>query len=151
MPSGGWRGYRALLTKTHDGDTFWVLADTGFDQRHEPGLRLADVSAPEIPRAMALPPRRQPGGGETTEFVNGWLAAARDEALARRWYLSVGVAMTTTPEPSERTSFRRFVAVVYRYQVWPRPWEMPMPPLDWSLNAAAGAFLAEHPEWPSGE
>ena len=67
-------GFRAMLTKPHDGDSFWMLCDTGFGDRHEPELRLYNVHAPEI-KPM------QPGGQETTDFVNGWLAAHTSKGL----------------------------------------------------------------------
>lgn len=146
----GYRGFRASLTRGHDGDSFWVLADTGFGQRAEPELRLADVHAPELV-AMRLPPRRQPGSREAREFVAGWIDRLRWKTPARRWYLSVGVAMTTTVEPDERTTFRRYVAVVFAYESWPLPWVTPMPTVDVSLNHDVAVWLAGHPEWPAGD
>lgn len=146
-----WRGYRAYLTKPHDGDSFWVMTDGGFDGRAEPELRLYDVRAPEL--IMRLPPMFQPGGDETTGFVNDWLARAVTAQPGVRWYLSVGVALTSKYEPTEQTTFRRYVAKVFRYVDWPRPWEggMPADADGVSLNGAVRTFLSGHPEWPTGE
>lgn len=144
-----WRGYRAYLTRPHDGDSFWVLADTGFDGRAEPELRLADVHAPEL--LMRLPRRGQPGGVEATGFVNDWMAAAQAAVADRRWYLSVAVAMTRAYEPGERQTFTRYVARVFRYVDWPVPWWQQQPDERLSLNYAVQTFLSGHPEWPPGE
>jgi hypothetical protein len=144
-----WRGYRAFLTKPHDGDSQWVLADTGFDQRFEPELRLYDVHAPEL--VMRLPQRGQPGGTETTNFANDWYAHAQATQPDVRWWLSVAIAMTSTYEPTERVTFRRYVARVFRYNDWRVPWWYPPPDDSKSLNAAVALFLSGHPEWPPGD
>jgi endonuclease YncB( thermonuclease family) len=145
----GWRGYRAYLSRPHDGDSFWVMCDAGCDARLEPELRLSDVHAPEL--AVKLPPLFQPGGAEATEFVNDWLARAQAAVPDRRWYLSVAIAMTASYEPTERTTFRRYVARVWRYADWPRPWEGHMPDPRFTLNADVQTWLSGHPEWPTGE
>jgi hypothetical protein len=141
------RGFRAMLTDPHDGDTFRVLTDGGFDSRAEPWLRLYDTHAPEL--IMRLPPRGQAGGTETTDFVNDWLARSADRRF--RWHLAVLAHLTTTIEPNERTTFRRYVATVWRRADWVRPWQDPPPAWGLSLNAAVATYLSGHPEWPTGE
>lgn len=149
-----WRGFRAYLTKPHDGDSFWVMCDAGGEARFEPELRLFDVRAPELlqnPAAMiSLPRKGQAGSAEATEFVNGWIAQAVAGAT-RRWTLSVALAMTTVAEPTERRTFTRYLARVWRGSDWPQPWDG-SPPLDGSsLNSAVTTFLSGHPEWPPGD
>jgi endonuclease YncB( thermonuclease family) len=123
-------GFRAQITKPHDGDSFWVLADLGFSARAEVELRLDGVHAPEL---------AQQGGPESTDFVNGWLAASM--SAGRRWPLWLEVAQTVTSEPGMRQSFTRYVATVWAFdQRGPGQ----------SLNEATNAFLAGHPDWPSG-
>jgi endonuclease YncB( thermonuclease family) len=128
-------GFRAFLTKPHDGDSFWMMCDTGFGQRAEPELRLSGVHAPEIHPL-------QPGGLETLDYVNGWLAAANSTTPARRWPFWVEVQMTTTFEPQMNESFTRYVAVVYPFDR--RNYAD-------SLNAAVNAFVVAHPDWPTGD
>jgi hypothetical protein len=142
------RGFRAYLTEPHDGDTFRVMTDGGFDGRGEPWLRLLDTRAPEL--NMRLPEKSQPGGVETTIYTNSWLTAAKMALPERRWYLSMGVVMTETLEPDEKTTFRRYVARVFKYADWPDPWMTPPPDESLSLNAAVTAFVAAHPAWPVG-
>lgn len=142
-----WRGYRAYLTRPHDGDSFWVMYDAGCDARVEPELRLADVHAPEL--LMRLPRASQPGSVETGLFVAAWLDAARLDAGHRRWPLWIETAMTSAAEPGERWTFRRVVAKVWRVVDCPA-WGV-APPDGLSLNYAVAAFLSEHPEWPTGE
>jgi hypothetical protein len=144
-----WRAYRAYLTRPHDGDSMWVMTDGGFDSRSEPELRLYDVHAPEL--VMLLPPMFQPGGTDTTNFVNDWFSHAQSSQPGVRWFLSVAVAMTARYEPTEQVTFRRYVARVFRYADWPRPWSTPMPDEALSLNALIRLYLAGHPEWPTGE
>lgn len=144
-----WRGFRAYLTKPHDGDSFWVMADTGFDGRAEPELRLYDVHAPEL--LMRLPPMFQPGGTETTNFVNDWVSHVQAAQPAARWYLSVAVGMTATYEPTEQVTFRRYVARVFRYSDWPTPWWRQPPADNLTLNYAVATYLSGHPEWPTGQ
>jgi len=142
------RGYRAYLTKPHDGDSFWVMCDVGFGGRAEPELRLIDVHAPELDR-MAMPPRGQPGGKETTDFVNEWLAGAQNAAHPRRWYLWVETVMTATYEPGERMTFTRYLATVWRIvdcPIWGQGGAV-----NFSLNYQVGLYLSGHPEWPPGE
>jgi hypothetical protein len=143
------RGYRATLTRPHDGDSFWVLCDTGFGGRAEPELRLLDVHAPEL-RAMRLPPRGQPGGGETTSFVGDWMTVAEAQAWRNgvRWYLWVETVMTRVAEPTERQSFTRYLATVWRIADRPAPGTADQV---LSLNHQITTFLSGHPDWPPGD
>jgi hypothetical protein len=125
-----------LLTRPHDGDSFFVLCDTGFNGRHEPELRLDGVHAPEIHPL-------QPGGQETLDFVNGWLSSVQVKDARRRWPFWVDVVMTTSYEPEMDESFTRFVATVWDIE------QVHIPNM--SLNWLTNAFLAGHPEWPSGD
>jgi endonuclease YncB( thermonuclease family) len=139
-----WKGFRAYLTEPHDGDTFTVITDGGFDTRAEPALRLYDVSAPEL--AMRLPPMHQAGGREATEFVNGWLARAQAQNPRRRWWLWVDTLMTSSYEADQRTTFRRYVARVWQFDDHDAGGGEPE-----SLNYAVRTYLSGHPEWPTGE
>lgn len=142
-----WRGYRAYLTKPHDGDSFWVMYDAGCEARVEPELRLADVHAPEL--IVRIPRVGQPGGTDTRQFVADWLATAKTAAMARRWYLWVAIAMTSTLEPSDRRTFTRYVAKVWSIVDCPEWGKAPIDSL--SLNSAITTYLSGHPEWPPGE
>src|ERR1700761_6002411 len=99
--------FRAFLTRPHDGDSFFVLADLGFSTRFEAELRLFGVRAPEI-HPM------QTGGQETLDFINGWFAGVAKDGQ-RRWPLYVEVVATTTYEPQMDMSFTRYVATVWDY------------------------------------
>lgn len=141
--------FRATLSRLHDGDSFWVLGDTMFGQRYEPELRLLDVHAPELtasgdpppPRPLRLPRFGEPGGLETTAFVRGWLYDAEQVEPPRRWYLYVQTVQTKTYEPTQKQTFTRWLATVWRFdQRDPGA----------SLNAAVTGFLAGHPEWGPG-
>jgi hypothetical protein len=142
-----WRGYRAYLSRPHDGDSFWVVYDAGCDVRVEPELRLADVSAPEL--LIRIPRGAQPGAVEATSFVNDWMTVAASAAGGRRWPLWIETAMTSTLEPNERWTFRRVVAKVWRVVDCPS-WGLP-PADTLSLNAAVQTYLSGHPEWPPGQ
>jgi hypothetical protein len=133
------RGFRAALTRPHDGDSFWMLCDTGFDGRHEPELRLLDVHAPEL---------SQPGGHETTSYVNGWLATHSDPT--RHWPFWVDVVRTRTFEPEMKTTFTRYVATVWQFDDNPDGTRSATAGL-LTLNTSVTLFLSGHPEWPSGE
>jgi hypothetical protein len=115
--------YRARLIQALDGDTMRLLIDTGFHGRRVEDIRLLGVHAPEL---------REPGGGETLEFVESWLADSSAE-----WPLRLLTVPNTKPEPEERRSFVRYLGVVTEG--------------DLSLNAAVDNFLAGHPEWGPGE
>jgi hypothetical protein len=128
-------GFRSFLTKAHDGDSFWMMTDTGFGARVEPELRLSRVSAPEIHPL-------QPGGQETLAFVNDWLSSVQMADPARRWPFWLEVEMTTTYEPSMDMSFTRYIATVYPYGL--RNWAD-------SLNAQVNTYLSGHPEWGTGD
>ena len=143
MRASTWRGFRAYVTAEHDGDTLRVITDGGFDTRAEPRLRLYDVSAPEL--AMRLPPMFQPGGQETRDFVNGWLAAAQGKNPRRRWWLWVDTLLMKTYEPDQRRTFVRYVARVWQFDDHERGGgELE------TLNYAVRSFLEGHPEWPPG-
>jgi hypothetical protein len=131
-------GFRAALSRPHDGDSFFMLADTGFGGRHEAELRLDGVRAPEI-HPM------QPGGQETLDFVNGWLQGVQVRAPARRWPFWLQVVATTTYEPGMDMSFTRYVAMVWAFV----DGEGADPST--SLNAYVNTFLSGHPEWPQGD
>ena len=127
---------RARLTEPHDGDTFRVLADTLFDGRHEPRLRLLDVHCPELHEA---------GGPDTTVFVNAWLARAAAEQQGKRWPLYIVTEKTRTAEPEQRRTFVRFLATVWRWDQRPGSATPGA-----SLNEAVRAYQAGHPEWGHG-
>jgi hypothetical protein len=127
-------GFRGSLTRPHDGDSFFVLFDTGFSGRAEVELRLKDVHAPEL---------GTPGGRETTDYVNWWLGKAA-QASGRKWPLWADVEMTTTYEPDMRMTFTRYVATVYQFEERKDGWP-------YSLNAEVTVFLASHPEWGGGK
>lgn len=93
-------------------------------------LRLDGVHAPELD---------QQGGRETTDFVNGWMAANLGQG--RRWPLWLDVVQTTTTEPGMRQSFTRYVATV---------WAFDRRGPGQSLNEVTSVFLAGHPDWPHG-
>jgi endonuclease YncB( thermonuclease family) len=139
-----WRGFRAFPTAGRDGDTIRVMTDGGFESRAEPRLRLYDVSAPEL--AVRLPAQAQPGGRETTEFVDAWLAAAHAKNPRRRWWLWVDTLLTRTYEPEQRRTFVRYVARVWQYDEHEAGLGEPA-----TLNSAIRLFLSGHPEWPSGD
>lgn len=120
---------RARLTRPHDGDSFWILADTGYSQRYEPELRLLDVYAPEL---------HQQGGAETTAFINDWFATLD---LRRSWPLYVLTVKTKVFEPNQRKTIDRYLASVWRYGE---------ETTGVSLNDAVNVFLAQHPDWPRG-
>lgn len=138
------RGFRAYLTKEHDGDSFWTMCDTAGDQRWEPELRLLDVHAPEL---------NDPGGVETTAYVNGWLRTASARTPTRRWPLWVETVLTRAYEPTMKMTFTRYLATVWTYDdanAWPQSTEART---ELSLNFAVTAFLAlpEHSGWGGGE
>lgn len=129
--------YRAALVKPHDGDTFRVLADTGFAGRQEVDVRLLDVHAPEL---------GEPGGTETARFVNTWLTHAATVQPGCRWPLYVLTSTTGTAEPGQRRTFTRYLAQVWRFDQRPDS-DRPGP----SLNDTLRRFLADHPQWGPGE
>lgn len=113
-----------------------MLVDCGFSVRFEAELRLDNVHAPEI-HPM------QPGGQETLDFVNGWLAGVQQKDSARHWPFWIDVIATSSYEPGMDMSFTRFVATVWDIQQAASPGS--------SLNWLTTAFVAGHPEWPSGD
>lgn len=129
--TGPARGFRAQLSRVHDGDSAFFLADLGFSVRAEVELRLTGVRAPEL---------NQPGGRETTDFVNGWLAAGA--AGNRRWPFWIECLQTSAYEPDLKMTFTRYIATV---------WLFDQRGLEQSLNYHVNTFLSGHPEWPPGE
>lgn len=127
--------YRAVLTRAYDGDSFWVLNDTGGTFRWEPELRLLGVHAPEL---------KDPGGPETRDFVNDWFARCDPR---RKWPLYVATTLTKTFEPNQKTTLSRYLAVVWHFHG--DPLVKPYDPAA-SLNEAVDQFLAGHPEWGGG-
>jgi hypothetical protein len=123
--------FRAKVTRPYDGDSFWVLTDSGFTGRQEPELRLVASYMPEI---------KDPGGPETAQFVLDWFAA-RPQNL--RWPLYVRSVKTRTVEPNQKTTLSRYLAIVWECRG--------EEPVGVSLNDAVNAFLAEHPEWGHGK
>jgi hypothetical protein len=91
-------------TAAHDGDTVKLLIDLGFDMRTEKWIRLAGVNAPEL---------NEPGGPEAKLFVEKWLMAATLRMPTAKWPLSVVTDITTAAEPTERTTFTRYVGYVH--------------------------------------
>jgi hypothetical protein len=127
--------FRSALLRPHDGDSFWMAVDLGFNARYAAELRLDGVHAPEIHPL-------QPGGQETLDFVNGWMESIQASSPDRDWPFWITVTPTHTFEPGMDMSFTRYVATVYQFGV--------SDPAR-SLNAAVIAFLGEHPEWPRGD
>lgn len=127
--------FRAALSRPHDGDSFFMDVDLGFNVRVEAELRLDGVYAPEI-HPM------QPGGQQTLDFVNQWLAGV-ETRQAREWPFWVVVTATRTYEPGMDMSFTRYVATVYPFEASSVE--------EQSLNYAVNTFLSGHPEWPRGD
>jgi len=125
--------YRAALSRVIDGDSAVLLVDVGFSARVEVEVRLLDVHAPE---------RRQLGGAETTAFVTDWFGHVAAIDPNRRWPLFVEMQISKVVEPTERTSFTRYLGTV---------WPIGNRALGASLNWLVTQFLSGHPEWPSGE
>lgn len=134
------RGFRAYSTKEHDGDSFWVMVDTGFGQRAEPELRLVDVTAPEI-RPVEV------GALEATAFVNLWLAMAAADAPRRRWPLWIRTQMTSAYEPDMKQTFTRYLAWVSRINATGDGADPYTP----TLNQDVATMLAQHPDWGKGQ
>lgn len=116
----------ALRDVVHDGDTSRFLIDAGFDTRVEKWIRYADVRAPET---------NEPGITETRLFVMDWLGR---RATSKRWPFRIVTDVTATAEPTERTSFARYIGTIYDLSTGE------------CLNAAMRDYLAQHPEWPAG-
>ena len=132
QPQPPW-GFRARVVKVHDGDSLFVLCDTGFGGRHEVELRLLDVHAPEL---------HQLGGAEATAFVQKWIETVT-AASQRTWPLWISVLMTSTYEPNMRQTFTRYACTVWSMDAREAA-------TDKSLNQAVCEFLSQHPEWPTG-
>lgn len=129
--------FRAYLTKPHDGDSFWVMCDQGYDGRAEPELRLYDVSTPEL---------SQVGGQECTDHINSWFLTAVTSQPDRRWPLWVeSIKTTRLIEPKQKMTITRYLANVWRYVDKP---DGPTPGP--SLNDYMRDYMTQHPEWPTG-
>lgn len=94
-----WR-FRAKVVRFRDADTVEILADTGFDGRHEAAIRLLGIHAPEA---------HTPAGDAATAWleliVHRW-------SLGHRWPLRV-VSLQRERVVSEVQSFDRYVGVIY--------------------------------------
>lgn len=120
--------YRAASVRVIDGDTLRLLIDVGFSVRVEEDVRLLDVHAPELSEA---------GGLETSTYVEEWISQIDPR---RRWPLIVHTSPTAVLEPTERRSFTRWLARVWRIDA-----------IAPSLNADITTFLTGHPEWGPGQ
>jgi len=120
--------YRAKVLKVNDGDTLTLLIDQGFSSRQEEAIRLADVSAPEL---------NEPGGYYSLMFTQDWIGRLRYYA---NWPILVRTQPNSNPEPTERRSFVRYIGTI-----------VSMAEPDLCLNADLRTYLAEHPEWGSGQ
>ncbi len=148
QPTARVRGFRAYATKAHDGDSFWVMCDTGFGGRAEPELRLIDVYAPELLQ-MRFPAAGQPGSAQAKAFVAEWLRDAATRAGESRWSLWVETYLTRSADPKEKQSFTRYLATVWCAAdclIWGQAG-----PVHRSLNYDVAGFLARHPDWPPGD
>ena len=90
--------YRARLPAIHDGDTIYTLNDTGYRGRHEPHLRIAGLTAPEL---------WTPEGPAARAAMGAALRYAADVP----WPLRV-VSLQRETVISEVTSFERYVSDV---------------------------------------
>lgn len=100
--------------------------DTGFGGRQQEEIRLLNFSAPE---------HNQPGGLECRDFATAWFG----QVAVRRWPLHVITVPNTTPEPTERRTFVRYLATVSDIAAPGRV-----------LNVDLAGFLTQHPEWGHG-
>lgn len=100
-----WR-FRAQPIRAVDGDSLIVLADTGFNGRHEVNIRIADLNAPELD---------EPGGKDAANklslFINRH-AFHPHEFPVSSWPLRV-VTRQRERVVSEVRSFERYVADVF--------------------------------------
>lgn len=100
------RAYDVLrVLEVHDGDTFRLLLDTGFEHAAFPWLRLRNYSCPEL---------RQPGGDEARVAT---LALIR-EHMASLWVATYRIPPSLVEKTQERygdtpRSFARYVADVW--------------------------------------
>lgn len=116
--------YRAALIQVIDGDTLRLDIDLGFHVHTQQDIRLLAVSAPEL---------NQPGGAEATDFVKQWMPLTD-----LRWPLLVTTSINRNPEPDERRTFTRYLGTVSDI-------------IDGRiLNDDLRDYLAQHPEWGSG-
>lgn len=89
---------RAKLERVKDGDTIVAILDQGFGDTKQIDVRLLGVWAPES---------NQPGGRETTQFVQDWFA----QLPATTWpFILTTVPMKTVDR--ELKTFDRYVAIV---------------------------------------
>jgi endonuclease YncB( thermonuclease family) len=127
--------YRARVTRPYDGDSFWVLTDSGYIGRQEPELRLYDVYMPEL---------KDPGGPETARFVLDWFAARPKDLKWPLYVRSIKTKVTVRkPETEQKTTLARYLAIVWECRG--------EDPVGVSLNDEVNEFLAQHPEWGHGK
>jgi hypothetical protein len=93
--------YRAMWLPDEymDGDTFTALVDTGFDDRHEPAIRLISFNAPE----------RYAEGGS---FATGVLRTAFSRSTQMKWNIRLSTEKRVHIMEESRT-FARWPATVW--------------------------------------
>jgi hypothetical protein len=119
-----------------DGDTVALIQDRGGDVRSAERIRLLDVKAPE---------RGQLGYHECRSYVLDFVATAPLFGRSR-WPLLVRTIPNSNPEPDEIQSLVRYVGEVWHIDRYDGRNATP----GRHLNSELRAFLALHPEWPSG-
>lgn len=121
--------FRAALVSVVDGDTVRLLLDQGCGGRQQEDIRLLDVWAPET---------EDPGGPETTAFVQGWFSVS-----GLRWPLVVKTMPNTKPEPGEKRSFVRYIGQVWQLDHYEGELAVP----GRYLNQDIIDFVNAHPDW----
>jgi hypothetical protein len=126
-------GPNTLSSVVHDGDTVRFLIDKGMDDYSRKWVRFAGVRSPET---------NEPGIVETRNYVMDWLDKrygwSGTPVRRREWPFRIVTEVTGKLEPSEVTSFVRYVGWVYDIETGE------------CLNEQMRAYLAQHPEWPAG-
>lgn len=93
------------ILEVHDGDTYRLLLDTGFEHSAFPWLRLKDYSCPELDK---------PGGHEAQDAAATLLMDHR----AMLWVVTYRIPLTLVAKMAKKygdskRSFARYVADVY--------------------------------------